>query len=62
MKKLNRMKKWFLQMLVVLFAVIFTACSSPSNNTKPSDKNETETENTEQPAEEAEETEEPEEE
>ena len=49
-------------MLVVLFAVIFTACSSPSNNTKPSDKNETETENTEQSAEEPEETQEPEEE
>lgn len=62
MKKLNGMKKWFLQMLVVLFAVIFTACSSPSNNTKPSDKNETETENTEQSAEEPEETQEPEEE
>ncbi len=45
-------------MLVVLFAVIFTACSSPSNNTKPSDKNETGTENTEQSAEEPEEPEE----
>ncbi len=65
MKKLSGMKKWFLQMLVVLFAVIFTACSSPSNNTKPSDKKETETENTEQKVEEPEETkdsEEPEEE
>ena len=65
MKKLNGMKKWFLLILVILFAVIFTACSSPSNNTKTSAGNETGTENTEPSAEEAEEpeeTEEPEEE
>ena len=62
MKKLRGMKKWFLQMLVVLFAVIFTACSSPSNNTKTSEEKETGTENTEQSAEEPEETQEPEEE
>lgn len=56
------MKKWFLQILIIFFTVIFTACSSPSNNTKTSEGNETGTENTEQSVEETNEPEETEEE